>query len=143
MLLEVFYEDGTELYVSRLKRHLVLAGKYAWGFRCGRVINHLRSLFCCFLSYHTRRFVDGECSYGPLLLCYSLHSLGSIPGRGKTPATRPVLGHFASIRWVPGVLSEGVMRPGSGAYHSSPSSAEVKNGRAITLHACRSRFGYR
>jgi hypothetical protein len=35
------------------------------------------------------------------------------------------------IQWVPGTLSVEVKRPGREAGHSTPSSAEVKNGGAI------------
>jgi hypothetical protein len=36
------------------------------------------------------------------------------------------------IQWVTGALSLGVRRPGREAYHSPPSSAEVKNGWSCT-----------
>jgi hypothetical protein len=37
-----------------------------------------------------------------------------------------------ATKWVPGVLSLGVKRPGREADHSPPSSAEVKNARSYT-----------
>jgi hypothetical protein len=47
-------------------------------------------------------------------------------------ASRPALGPSQSrIQWLPGALSSGVKRQGREADHSPPSSAEVKNGRAI------------
>jgi len=49
----------------------------------------------------------------------------------------PALGPIQSpIQWVPGVPSPGVKRLGCEADHSSPSTAEVKNGGAIpaSLH---------
>jgi hypothetical protein len=36
------------------------------------------------------------------------------------------------IQWVPGAISQVVKRPGRVADHSPPSSADVKNGGAIT-----------
>jgi hypothetical protein len=43
-------------------------------------------------------------------------------GSGATPSP---------TQWVPGALSAGVKRPGRGADHSLPPSAEVNNGGAI------------
>jgi hypothetical protein len=43
-------------------------------------------------------------------------------------ASRPTLGPtHPPIQWVPGALSPVLKRPGREAYHSSPTSAEVKN----------------
>jgi hypothetical protein len=55
---------------------------------------------------------------------YGLDGWGSIPGRGKrffSTASKQALG-----------LPLGINRPGREADHSPPSTAEVKNGRAIT-----------
>jgi hypothetical protein len=52
-----------------------------------------------------------------------LSSLTSEPPLGPTQPP---------IQWVREDLSPGVKRPGREADHSSPSSVEVKNGRAIT-----------
>jgi hypothetical protein len=47
--------------------------------------------------------------------------------------SRPALGFVEpSIPWVPGELQPGVKRQGRDADHSPPSSAEVKNGGALT-----------
>jgi hypothetical protein len=47
-------------------------------------------------------------------------------------ASRPALVPTQpSVQWVPGALSLGVKQLGREADHSSPSSAEVKNGEAI------------
>jgi hypothetical protein len=45
---------------------------------------------------------------------------------GRQEPTQP------PIQWVPGALSPGVKRQGREADHSLPSSAEVKNGGAIS-----------
>jgi hypothetical protein len=62
---------------------------------------------------------------------YGLDGQGSIPGRGKTrPGLRPIQSPIQSVL---AAFSPGVKRPGSEADHTSPSSAEVKNGVAIPL----------
>jgi hypothetical protein len=43
--------------------------------------------------------------------------------------------HPASIKWVPGVLSLGVKRPGREADHSPPSSTEAKERVELYLHS--------
>jgi hypothetical protein len=63
---------------------------------------------------------------------------GSIPGREQeiflySTASRPALGPTQPpIQWVPGSLSPGLRRQGRKAGRSAPSSAEVKNGGAIS-----------
>jgi hypothetical protein len=64
-----------------------------------------------------------------------------LDGRGSAPGTGDIFFSIASktalmpiqppIQWVPGSLSSRVKRPGSEAYHSPPSSAEIKNGGAL------------
>jgi hypothetical protein len=65
---------------------------------------------------------------------YGLDGRDSIPGRGKRlffAASRPAVEITQPpILWTPRVSFLGVKRLGHGADHS-PSSAEVKNGRAI------------
>jgi hypothetical protein len=63
---------------------------------------------------------------------------GSSPGKGwefltnaSTPALEPT---HSPIQWVLGALSLGVKRPGREAYHSPPSSAEVKECVELYLH---------
>jgi hypothetical protein len=52
-----------------------------------------------------------------------------------TTASRTALGPTQPpIHWVPGALSLGVKRPGRGADHSPPSSAEVKEWVELYLH---------
>jgi hypothetical protein len=68
---------------------------------------------------------------------YELDIWISIPGRSKrffsTPQLpRPALGPIKPHnKWVSGAISPGVRWPGREDDHSSPSSAEVKNGGAI------------
>jgi hypothetical protein len=68
---------------------------------------------------------------------YELDGRVSIPGRDKFllyfTASRPTL-RFTQppIQWVLEALSPGVKRQGREAHDSPPSSAEVKNGRAIS-----------
>jgi hypothetical protein len=53
-----------------------------------------------------------------------------------TTASRTALGPTQPpIQWVPGVLSQGVKRPGREVDHSPPSSAEVKEWVEIYLHS--------
>jgi hypothetical protein len=48
-------------------------------------------------------------------------------------ASRPALGSIQpTIQWVTGAISLGVKRPGREAYHSPPSSAEVKDAWSYT-----------
>jgi hypothetical protein len=56
-------------------------------------------------------------------------SPGSIPGRVKNflHVVQTGSGPTQPIKWVPGVLSPRVKRPGREADHSPPPSAEVKN----------------
>jgi hypothetical protein len=68
-----------------------------------------------------------------------LDDQSSIPGRGGegiylfTTAFRPLLEPtHPLIRWVSGVLSLGLKRPGSEADNSPPSSAEIKNAWSCT-----------
>jgi hypothetical protein len=68
---------------------------------------------------------------------YRLDGQGLVPGKCKifffTMRSKPALGHTQSpIRWVPGEISPGIKRPGREADYSPPSSAEVKNGGAIS-----------
>jgi hypothetical protein len=68
---------------------------------------------------------------------YGLDGWCSIPGGGMrfffSPLSIPALGPTQSpIQWVPGALSLHVKQPGREADNSPPSSAEVKNGGAIT-----------
>jgi hypothetical protein len=52
--------------------------------------------------------------------------------------SRPALGPTQPpIQWVPVAFSPRVKRPGSGADHSHPSSAEVKNDEAVPPHPMR------
>jgi hypothetical protein len=65
-----------------------------------------------------------------------LDDWGSIPGRRKiflfSIVFRPVLGHIPlPIQWISGALFQKVKRQRREADHSSPTSAEVKNGTAI------------
>jgi hypothetical protein len=67
---------------------------------------------------------------------YRLNGQDSIPGRGKiflfSIVCRPALGLTQPpIQWVFGAVSLRVKQQGREAYHSFPSSAEVKNGGAI------------
>jgi hypothetical protein len=65
-----------------------------------------------------------------------------LDGRGSIPAGQEILfttqrpdrlwGPPASTQLVPGTLSTGVKQQGREADHSDPSSAEVKNGGAIS-----------
>jgi hypothetical protein len=49
-------------------------------------------------------------------------------------ASRPALGATqTALRWVPGIISVGVRRPGREADHSPSSCAKVKNARSYTL----------
>jgi hypothetical protein len=60
-------------------------------------------------------------------------------------ASRPALGATQPpTKWVPGVLSTGVKRPGREASHSAQSSAEVKNTWSYTStpHTPSRRGGY-
>jgi len=51
-----------------------------------------------------------------------------------TTAPRKALGPTQPpIWWVPGALSLGIKRPGCEAYHSPPSSAEIKNAWSYTF----------
>jgi hypothetical protein len=53
-----------------------------------------------------------------------------------TTGSRTALGPTQPpIQWVPGALSLGVKRPGREAYHSPPSSAEVKEWVELYLHS--------
>jgi hypothetical protein len=53
-----------------------------------------------------------------------------------TTASRMALGPTQPpIQWVPGSLSLGVKRPGREAYHSPPSSAEVKEWVELYIHS--------
>jgi hypothetical protein len=65
-----------------------------------------------------------------------VHGRGSIPGRGKRlcfTASRPALRPTKSpIQWVLETLFPGVKRQGFEADHSLSSSAEIKNGGAIS-----------
>jgi hypothetical protein len=68
---------------------------------------------------------------------YGLQGRHSIPGSGKIfllfRECRPALGPIQPfIQWVPGTVYPGVKRSKCEAHLSLPSSAEVKNGRAIT-----------
>jgi hypothetical protein len=61
---------------------------------------------------------------------YRLDNRGLIPGRNKiflfSTASRPAVEpNQLLVQLVPGATSMGVKRPGSGADHSSPFSAEV------------------
>jgi hypothetical protein len=50
-----------------------------------------------------------------------------------TTASRMALGPTQPpVQWVPGTLSLGVKQPGREAYHSPPSSAEVKHAWSYT-----------
>jgi hypothetical protein len=66
---------------------------------------------------------------------------GLSPGGGweflSSPTkSRPVLGPTQPpIPWLPGALSLGLKRPGRGADHSPPSSAEVKECVELCLHS--------
>jgi hypothetical protein len=61
---------------------------------------------------------------------YGLDETGA--GNFFDTMSRPALGPTQPpIQWVPGVLSMGVKRPGRGADHSPPSSAEVRMNGAI------------
>jgi hypothetical protein len=53
------------------------------------------------------------------------HFVRLCPSRRTLGPTQP------HIQWLAGAISPGVKRPGREADHSSPSSAEVKNGGAI------------
>jgi hypothetical protein len=68
-------------------------------------------------------------------LAMNVYSDFTIPafGRHVTIASRPVLKPTQPhIQWEPWALSQGVKRPGSEADQSSASSAEIKNGGAMT-----------
>jgi hypothetical protein len=67
---------------------------------------------------------------------YWMDGRGSIPGRGNifffSIVSGPARGlSQPPIQWVSGALSPEVRRPGREADHSSPPSAEVKNGGAV------------
>jgi hypothetical protein len=69
---------------------------------------------------------------------YGLGSWHLIPDRGKIflffTVSRLALGPTQPpFKWVPGALSSGVKRQRHDADHSSPSSAEVRNGGAIFI----------
>jgi hypothetical protein len=86
---------------------------------------------------------SGTTEYEAWRLNYSAHvhsdclRAGLLGGRSSSPGrikifllftlARPVLGLTQPpVQWVPGTLSPGVKRPGREAYHSPPTSAEVK-----------------
>jgi hypothetical protein len=69
---------------------------------------------------------------------YGLDCRASVPGEGQgfffvfSITSKSVLGSTQSpIQLAPGALSPGVKQPGSEADHSTPCSAEVKNGGVI------------
>jgi hypothetical protein len=69
--------------------------------------------------------------------CYGLDGWGSIPGIGKillsSTVSRPALGtNQPPIQWVQEAIALEVMGQVGKADYSPPSSAEVKNGEAIT-----------
>jgi hypothetical protein len=90
-------------------------------------------------------FIFPSCSY--ILRLWATGWIGvRVPaGVGIFPfiiASRPVLGPTQPpIQWVPGALSLGIKRPRREAYHSLPSSAEVKECVELYLHSPTSSHG--
>jgi hypothetical protein len=76
-----------------------------------------------------------DSSVGTIATSYGLDGRGSIPGRGMqfiTTPYRPDQPLGLPIQWILSDLSPGVKRPEREADHLPPSSAEVRNGGAIT-----------
>jgi hypothetical protein len=74
--------------------------------------------------------------YSGIATGYGLDGRRFVPGRGKifvcSIVSRPALGSTQPhIQWVPGVLSPWVKWQELEAYHSSPSSTDIKYGGAI------------
>jgi hypothetical protein len=78
-----------------------------------------------------RKSVLRECSLG---IAMGFHSRQEQEIFLSPTGSGPALGHIQPpIKWVSGILSQGVMRLGREADHSPPSSAEVKNCGATPL----------
>jgi hypothetical protein len=103
-----------------VKTHLILTSHLSLGLTSAFVYTFHQSLLTMFHTHHTIPILCGV-SYGlgVGIAQYKIFLFSTGPGPALGPIQPP-------MQWVPGVK-----RLGREAHHSRPSSAKVKNGRAI------------